>query len=150
MPKALIIGFYLSGVPFPALYFFAMILAQTKHWDLSKIPQEGGAEQDHNVAVVVNANNQVPIMNPNDGFNQQQIFMDPRAGGQQNNLYEQHNMMNQPINVEPPPQMIIMQPQPIVPDNGGVNLGAMPVYTASGPASTQNKLNDDFTVGQPV
>ena len=122
MPKGVIIGFYLSAVPFPALYFFAMILAHTKHWDLSKIPPLGGVEeQNPNVAVVVNAANQIPVMNPNDGSNQQQIYMDPRAGRQQNNLYEHHNIMNHPINVEPPPQLIIMQPQPIVPANGGVN-----------------------------
>ena len=75
MPKGVIIGFYLSAVPFPALYFFAMILAQTKHWDLSKIPHLGGVE-DPNVAVVVNANNQAPVMDPNGGRNQQQIYMD--------------------------------------------------------------------------
>ena len=60
--------------------------------------------------------------------------------------------MNQLVNVEPQPQMIIMQPQPIVPANGGVNpeSGAMPMYKPSGPTATQDKLNEDFTVGQPV
>ncbi|CAI2378066.1 unnamed protein product [Moneuplotes crassus] len=151
-PVIIIAMMFIAAMIFPGLYFTAMILAHVPSWDPKKIPGEGEGG-DENVAVVIDQNAPIQIMDPN--------------AGQNNNPYVNPN----PSNPQPQmfaPQVIIMEPMPMDP-NAGIQMGMQPnhnnqnayqpnsqapynptapaMYTPSGPAATGK---DNIEMGQPV